>query len=384
MCTVTSLEAAVTVTSGNWSNPATWGGTLPRPDEPAEIAAGHLVTFDASSAEVTSLTVRGTLRVARDRSTRLAVRCNLIVYGTLDMGRDGDEIPSHVRHDLVFRLTQARAAAFVGGPNFAATDCGLWAMGRFDAHGAKLTRAWGKLNADVAAGATKLTVEGDVSDWPVGGQIVLTHTADGQVHSVVSGTNRSSGRDSEAEYLTIAAVQGSTITLAAPARFAHSGRPPFRGEVGLITRNVTISTELEGATNVSSDVRTRKFAHVMFMPTAHGDGSSVTHSGGASGNVQYIAFRHMGHYGKDGRFALHYHRLGNGSRGMQVRGVSWFESGFRCTNIHESNGMVVEDTVCVNAGNGAAHMVQNRRDHTAGGLSLHTQPRHQHNGEAFS
>ncbi len=133
---------------------------------------------------------------------------------------------------------------------------------------------------------------------------------------------------------------------------------PFRGEVGLITRNVTISTELEGATNISSDVRGRKFAHVMFMPTAHGDGSSVTHSGGASGNVQYIALRHMGHYGKDGRFALHYHRLGNGARGMQVRGVSWFESGFRCTNIHESNGMLVEDTVCVNSGGGAAHMVQ--------------------------
>jgi glucose/arabinose dehydrogenase len=316
------------------------------------------VTLNASSTEVTTLTIRGTLRVARDRTTRLAVRCNLIVYGTFDMGREGDPIPRTVKHDLVFRLTQARAAAFVGGPNFAATDCGMWVMGRFDAHGAALTRAWGKLNGDVAAGATRLTIEGDASDWPAGGQIVLTHTSDGQSHSIVSGATRSSARTSETEYLTIAAAQGSTITLATPTRFAHTGRAPFRGEVGLITRNVTISTELDGATNISSDVRGRKFAHVMFMPTAHGDGSAITHSGGASGHVQYVAFRHMGHYGKDGRFALHYHRLGNGSRGMQVRGVSWFETGFRCTNIHESNGMLVEDTVCVNSGGGAAHMVQ--------------------------
>ncbi len=173
VCSATSAHAApaVTVQSGDWSNAATWGGVLPRPQDPAEIAAGHTVTFDASSAEVTTLTVRGTLRIARDRSTRLAVRCNLIVNGVLDMGRDGDPIPSHVTHNLVFRLTQAQAAAFVGGPNFAATDCGLWAMGRFDAHGARLTRSWGKLNGDVAAGATKVTVEGDVSDWPVGGQI---------------------------------------------------------------------------------------------------------------------------------------------------------------------------------------------------------------------
>ena len=358
VCTATSLEAAVTVTSGNWSSPATWGGTLPRPDESAEIAAGHIVTFDAPSAEVANLTVRGTLRVARDRSTRLAVRCNAIVYGALDIGRTGDPIPSHVTHNLVFRLTQAQAAAFVGGPNFAATDCGLWVMGRFDAHGAALTRAWGKLNGDVAAGATRLTVEGDVSDWPVGGQIALTHTSEGVNHTILNGANRANPRTPESEYLTIAAVQGSTLTLTTPTRFAHSGQAPFRGEAGLITRNVTISTELEGATNLSSDVRGRKFAHVMFMPTAHGDGSVITHSGGASGNIQYIAFRRLGHYGKDGRFALHYHRLGNGSRGMLLRGVSWLESGFRCTNIHESNGMIVEDTVCVNPGGGAAHMVQ--------------------------
>jgi glucose/arabinose dehydrogenase len=347
-----------TVQSGDWTNAATWGGSLPRPEDAAEIAAGHTVTLNASSTEVTTLTIRGTLRVARDRATRLAVRCNLIVYGTFDMGREGDPIPRTAKHDLVFRLTQARAAAFVGGANFAATDCGLWVMGRFDAHGGALTRAWGKLNGNVAAGTTVITVDGDVSDWPVGGQIVLTHTSDGQTHSVSGSTNRSTGRTSESEYLTIAAVRGSTITVTAPTRFAHSGTAPFRGEVGLLTRNVTISTELEGATNLATDIRGRKFAHVMFMPTAHGDGRVITHSGGANGNVQYVAFRHMGHYGKDGRFALHYHRLGNGSRGMQVRGVSWFESGFRCTNIHESNGMVVEDTVCVNAGGGAAHMVQ--------------------------
>ncbi len=360
LCTATSLYAApaVTARSGDWTNPATWGGTPPLPQEPAEIAAGHIVTFDAPSAEVANLTVRGTLRVARDRSTQLAVRCNLIVYGVLDMGRKGDEIPKHVTHNLVFKLTQAKAAAFVGGAHFAATDCGLWAMGRFDAHGALLTRAWGKLNGDVAAGATKVTVDGDVSDWPVGSQIVLTQTADGLIHSVASGANRYTSRNSEAEYLTIAAVQGSTLTLTTATRFAHSGKAPFRGEVGLMTRNVTISTELEGATNIATDVRVRKFAHVMFMPTSHGDGSTITHSGGASGNIEYIAFRHMGHYGKLGRYALHYHRLGNGSRGMQVRGVSWFQSGFRCTNIHESNGMTVEDTVCVNPGNGAAHFVE--------------------------
>ncbi len=351
-------HAAVTARSGAWSNPATWGGSLPRPQEKAEIRADHEVTFDASSAEVAELVVRGTLRIARDRATKLVVGCNLIVYGTLDMGRAGDHIPSHITHDLVFRLTRARAAGFVGGAHFEPTDCGLWVMGRWDAHAAPLTRAWGKLASDVAPGATELSVDGDVSDWPAGGQIAITQTSDGVTYAVSGGsTPRNTTRlQYETEYATIASVNGSTIVLNSPVQFAHSGSGQMRGEVGLLTRNVTISTELEGASDVSNDVRLRKFAHVSFMPTSHGDGGMISHGGG-KGDLQYVAFRHMGHYGKDGRYALHYHRLGDGARGMIVRGVSWFESGFRCTNLHESNGMLVEDTVCVNP-MGATHFVQ--------------------------
>jgi glucose/arabinose dehydrogenase len=372
---VVRAEAAVTVRSGDWTNPATWGGSLPRPNDAAEIAAAHTVTFDASAAEVAELTVRGTLRIARDRSTRLVVRCNVLVYGVLDTGRPGDHIPSNVTHDLVFRLTQARAAAFVGGPNLARSDCGLWVLGRWDAHGAPLVRAWGKLAGDVSSGETQVRVAGDVSDWPIGGQVVVTHTGSGQIYAPPAGAspqNVTRARPSESEYVTIAGVEGSTVTLASPLRFAHSGSGEMRGEVGLISRNVTISTELENAGDVTGDVRTRKFAHVMFMPTAHGDGTHVTHGGGGQGNLEYIAFRWMGHYGKDGRYALHYHRLGDGARGMIARGLSWFESGFRCTNRHESNGMLIEDTVCVNPGGGAAHMVQtDTPSQQADGVSVH-------------
>lgn len=358
LCWAVPSHAAVTARSGAWTNPATWGGTLPRSQEKAEIRAGHEVTFDAASAEVAELTVRGTLRIARDRATKLVVGCNLVVYGTLDMGRPGDHIPSHITHDLVFRLTRTRAAGFVGGAHFEPTDCGLWVMGRWDAHAAPLTRAWGKLAGDVVAGATELTVDGDVSDWPAGGQVAITQTSDGLTYSVTGGqTPRNTSRlQHETEYATIAAVNGSTVVLTSPVRFAHSGSGQMRGEVGLLSRNVTISTELEGVSDVANDVRLRKFAHISFMPTAHGDGGAIS-DGGGKGDLYYVAFRHMGHYGKDGRYALHYHRLGDGARGMIVRGVSWFESGFRCTNLHESNGMLVEDTVCVNP-MGAAHFVQ--------------------------
>jgi len=314
-----------------------WAGVSHAQTLPSVIPAGQVYEL-AGTASVENLTIDGTLRISRTQASRLEIGCNLIVAagGVLDMGTDVD--PVLVDHDLVFDLNNAEASGFVGGGHFQATDCGLWVDGgTLLVHGRDVLRTWGKLSGDLAAGATTVTVDGDVSRWPVGGQIVVTQTSFPWYYTyAASGAPVFQGRNYETETRTIAAVDGNTLTLAAPLSFAHRGSGLERGEVGLLSHNIRIRTELsENTANLTTTLSARKFAHVMVM-----------HCGTAQ--VQFAAFEHMGHIGTTGRYALHFHELGACGYGTNlVRGVSFVEAGNRATNLHESNGILVEDTVAL-------------------------------------
>lgn len=116
--------------------------------------------------------------------------------------------------------------------------------GQVRLHGAVPTNVMTHLAASAAAGATTITVSGDVSDWPAGSRLVVT----------TSGFNKS-----HTEVRTIASVADKVITLTAPLTYAHLGGLVVDGvkagdgtndplqrsvdmsaEVGLLTRNVRI------------------------------------------------------------------------------------------------------------------------------------------------
>ena len=59
-----SSQAAATFTSvatGDWSDPTTWGGSVPSPADNAIVASGHTVTINAAGQGIQNLTVSGTL-----------------------------------------------------------------------------------------------------------------------------------------------------------------------------------------------------------------------------------------------------------------------------------------------------------------------------------
>ena len=56
------------------------------------------------------------------------------------------------------------------------------------------------------------------------------------------------------------------ITFDRPLDFNHSGTAPYRGEVGLLSRNVRFETELLGVSQstIKNDVSSRKFSHTLW------------------------------------------------------------------------------------------------------------------------
>ena len=341
---VVRASSISSVKSGNWSDPTVWSTiTVPKAGDSVTIKAGHTITYDVLSDNVLGeVGINGTLKFSRTINTRLKTNDNIIVMmgGFLDMGTNTDFIPKNIKSEVIWVLTQAQADAYVGGPLFQAPDKGLWAMdgGRWEAYGFPLVRTWSKIASDAIAGSTSVNVDNDVSDWYVGGTVVITQTS--------MPTARF-----ENELRTITALEklldGKTkITLDKPLTYKHDGSGPFKGEVGSLTRNILFKTELLGANEATlqSDVGTRKFAHTMRMTNSKGD-------------TQYAEFKYMGHYGTLGRYTVHPHQMATTSNGMVIRGNSMWYTGFRWINIHGSDGILAEDNVGFSSA-GAGYFVE--------------------------
>src|SRR5207302_173246 len=95
----------------------------------------------------------------------------------------------------------------------------------------------------------------------------------------------------------------------------------YRGEVANLSRNVVVE---------SADLGHR--GHTMYH----------RHS---AGSITYAEFRHLGKEGVLGRYAIHFHLVGNTMRGSSVVGVSVWDSGNRWVTVHGTNYLVVRDCV---------------------------------------
>lgn len=334
----------ISTRSGNWSDPTLWDfGAVPITGDIVTIITGHTVVYDSFSDDILSdVTINGTLKISRTASTRLRTSGNIVVGmgGVLDMGTAADPIPATVLCEIIWVLTPAVAAGYVGGAAFAATDKGLWAMDGsvWDVHGASIKRTWSKLAQTAIAGASHVTVQHNVSDWYVGGQVIITMTN--------QPTSRTSGPwQNELKIITGIMPQPdgtAIVTLDSPLSFMHEGAGDFRGEVGLLSRNIRFSTQITGVSEATliSDVTQRRFAHTAWMA-------------GATGEMQYAELKFMGHYVIIGRYPIHLHQMRDFSRGMAVRGNAIWYSGLRFMDVHTSHGVTAEDNVgysCVGSG----------------------------------
>ena len=324
-----------TANSGPWSAASTWeGGQVPAAGARVHVKVGHVIVYDVKSdAALRAVYVAGTLRFATDKDTRLDVGVLKVEAGSepTEEGFDCDahieelpvgavrpvlevgsaEKPVDAKHTALIRLMAFEGQDKNSCP--AIVCCG----GRMEFHGAPLSRTWVKLGATVKKGDRDIVLNDAVTGWRVGDRVIITATH--------LGRDNGGGTDLlETEERTIAAIEdgGKWFALDEPLKRDHLGEGDFRGEVANLSRNVIVeSANPDGIRG-----------HTMYHK-------------GSAGSISYAEFRHLGKKDVLGRYALHFHLVGNTMRGSSVIGASIHDSHNRWLTIHGTNYLVVRDCV---------------------------------------
>jgi hypothetical protein len=317
----TSSAGRATVAGKPWSDPKTWPGGVPGPGDVAKVSGTVVLDTDARVAGV-AVAPGGRLVFDPGASHRLESTGNVVVQGQLVMR----PASASVEHRLVFPgVREARYKG--GGMEVLDSDVGLWVMGRgrLDLAGAA-RRPWTRAAGPLAAGATRIALQDDPAGWREGDELAVTPT--------VAPTDPESGGSTAAyDTVQVAAVRGRTVTLSRPLRFPHPAVTVAKGrtltaEVLNLTRNV----HLEGTPGGRAHVFIRSEAKQSLAA------ASIRHMGPRQPAEEFDA-------PVVGRYPLHLHMCGDGSRGSVVSDVVVRDSGGHAFVAHLSHGVTFKGCV---------------------------------------
>jgi hypothetical protein len=329
------------VQDGLWSEASTWKpARVPKQGDRVLISRDTFVEYNVESKETIRLVqIVGTLSFSRDRDTLLNVgllkaqqseHCSesgfacdfegvnikgepIVAPGgssaALLIGTPQQPIPAE--HKATIRLH------YIDGMDKADAPAIACCSARMEIHGSPLSRTWVKLGADVAEGDATVTLSEPVTGWRVGDAVIITAS-----EKAYAGRTFRNSDDVSTEERTIKAIDGTTLTLDKPLEYEHYGSGEFRSEVANLSRNVVI----ESAT--PDGVR----------------GHTVYHKF-STGGMSYARLAHLGKENVLGRYAIHFHLIGDTMRGSQVRGMAIVDSHNRWVTIHGTEYLIVRDCV---------------------------------------
>lgn len=312
---VVSLLCATSASAQElWSNPGTWGGSVPGPGAAVVVPQGRRIILDVSPPPLGSITVNGTLAFA-DKDIDLTVGW-IMVHGMLEIGTETLPYP----HDATITLTGPLDENVMG---MGARFIGAMDGGRIDIHGSRRADVdWAVLAQHARPGDTSMTlalVEPNKTSlgWRPGDLVAIAP----------------SGRDPlQAEPVTITAVNGNQVSFTPPLRYHHWGELQTiagrtvdeRAEVGLLTRNIVIQGAPDGYARQLG-------GHIMIMA-------------GSIGRIEGTELRHMGQMGRLGRYPIHWHLTGFAPIDY-ARFSSIWSSFHRAIAIHQTHGVEVRGNV---------------------------------------
>ncbi|MBF6594305.1 MAG: G8 domain-containing protein [Thermaceae bacterium] len=304
--------------SGLWSDPNTWGGSVPKAGDIVTIPADLSLTLDVSPPALKGLDVEGWLTFA-DKDLSLSSDW-IMVHGKFQIG----SADKPYRNRAIITLTGLDPSGNALGMGMGTKLIGVMG-GTLELFG-EPRNGWTHLTATAAKGATQIQVE-NAADWRVGDHIVLAST---------------DYTASEAEEKYISAKNANVLTLDSALQYAHFGEVTYgvdeRGEVGLLSRNITIQGDATtGNVKDYQNSAKNKLA-------GYGFGAHVMAIKGSQMRISGVEFTRVGQKQMLGRYPIHFHLFGDASSSY-IRQNSIWNSFNRCVTIHGAQNLEVSGNV---------------------------------------
>ncbi|RBP52878.1 G8 domain-containing protein [Arenicella xantha] len=282
----------IAVNSQDWSNPSTWSsGSVPGTGADVYIPEDISVSYDANSnSKLDVVRIDGTLSFDRSVNTKIVLQTMITgMKSSLKIGTVNQPIGGNVKSEIIFiddAIDKNIDPSQMGH--------GLVAIGQVDIHGAaKLP--YSTLGAPALRGMSSIRLNGDLSTWRVGDDILIV------------GTNGDTKAEDEIRRIVQISDNG-TVSLDSPLDYDH--RPPQGYDdlplyVANTSRNIEFRSEnvngIRGHTmfmNESTDIR---FAE--FLGLGRTDkGIPLDADGNALDGSDNIT----------GRYSIHFHEIGVG------------------------------------------------------------------------
>uniref|UniRef100_A0A8C3XE04 PKHD1 ciliary IPT domain containing fibrocystin/polyductin n=1 Tax=Cyanoderma ruficeps TaxID=181631 RepID=A0A8C3XE04_9PASS len=234
-----------------WSHPETWNdvgkgwggssGSIPGPGEDVIILPNRTILVDVALPPLRGLYILGTLEFPSNSSNVLSAACVVVLGGVLRVGSSQRPLERDLKLLFLLRASEGIYCDRLEHINVHPGSIGVY--GQVQIYSAYPKMPWTHLGTDVAPGNERIFVE-DELDWDQGGDIVISS---------------SSYEAHQAEVVTLKEVHGHNIRIHEPLLHRHIGRAhdtedgrriPLAAEVGLLTRNVRIQSDVPCAGRV--------------------------------------------------------------------------------------------------------------------------------------
>ncbi|XP_075056903.1 fibrocystin-like [Mixophyes fleayi] len=200
-----------------------------------EFQGYRTIVVDVPLPPLCGLYVLGTLVFPAHSSNVLSVTCILITGGELRIGTSQQPVEREQRIKIVLRASEGVHCDRLHGLSMFPGAIGVY--GKLQIHSAYPSKSWTRLGADIAPGNEMIALNGTV-DWRPGDQIVV---------------GSSSYEAHQAELVHLRDIYGPIVRIWGRLNYWHSGtihnigdtwRIPMTAEVGLLSRNVQLETDI--------------------------------------------------------------------------------------------------------------------------------------------